>query len=73
MSRARRTAPAELTLVPEDVCPTCRRPFGTKARRVCDVCKKPILRHHKWTFEGSRVRHRFCEDPEAYQRKESAP
>lgn len=39
-------------------------------QRVCFLCEVPIGRHHKFVFireNGvTRIRHRHCDDPEAY-------
>jgi len=47
-------------------CPKCSHTFTTGGRRICYRCGKPIERRHKWVFEGSRVRHRLCDDPMHY-------
>lgn len=52
--------------MPPVTCPNCSHTFGTGGRRICYLCKKPILRRHKWVFVGSRVRHRLCDDPNFY-------
>lgn len=60
--------PADLTLVPEGYCPACRQRLpGSPAKRVCASCGKGILRGHKFVFDGSTVRHRVCEQPDAYR------
>ncbi len=53
-------------------CPTCRRPFKTDNanRRVCRLCKEPILKMHKYRFVKSEVEHRNCSDPESYKARE---
>lgn len=52
-------------------CPACGHTFGAedknKNRRVCFRCKRPILRHEKYIFVKSRIRHRSCTNPTAYQ------
>lgn len=47
------------------VCPTCGQTVE-RSGKVCALCHMPILRHHKFVFEGSTVRHRVCTEPEAY-------
>lgn len=54
-----------VTTMPK-ACPTCLRPWAPRPGRLCAVCERPILRMHKWRFEGSRVMHRVCERPDAY-------
>lgn len=44
------------------LCPTCGQNVEP-SRRVCAICHFPILRHHKFVFEGSSVRHRVCAEP----------
>lgn len=46
------------------LCPYCKQELPKGSRRVCARCEKPILKHHKYTFVGSSVMHRDCEDPE---------
>lgn len=36
-------------------------------RRVCSRCGQPIRRGHKYTFDGSAVKHRNCVNPESYR------
>lgn len=50
-------------------CPTCGRPWR-RAKRTCASCDKPILKHHKWHFDGSQVRHDNCANPELRPPKE---
>lgn len=52
--------------MPQVTCPNCRHTFTPGGRRVCYKCKRPIERRHKWVFEGSRVRHRHCDEPNHY-------
>jgi len=48
-------------------CPTCHQPWPVgKAVRICYACEQPIRRHDKWFFDGARVRHRNCANPELY-------
>lgn len=47
-------------------CPTCKQPISASPGRVCSECSFPILRHHKFYFVESRVRHRNCADPTSY-------
>lgn len=55
------------------LCPNCGQPWPEKKkRRVCGDCRKPILRHHKFYFDGSSVRHHCCDAPTFY-RKEAEP
>lgn len=48
-------------------CPTCHQPLVRRPGRVCAACEKPITRHHKFYFDGSSVKHKDCNDPEAWQ------
>lgn len=32
-------------------------------KRICNECKKPMRKHHKYFFDGGTVRHRDCEKP----------
>ncbi len=45
------------------LCPTCGQRLPGSQRRVCGLCQRPILRHEKYCYEGSMVRHRDCADP----------
>jgi ssDNA-binding Zn-finger/Zn-ribbon topoisomerase 1 len=57
-----------------DRCPTCNQSWpGKSSRRVCSECGGPILRHHKFIFDGSKVRHRVCGDPTSYSENEPKP
>lgn len=56
----------DLKLVPEGHCPACGQKLPETVRRACAVCGKPLLRHHKFYFEGSTVRHHDCAEPTAY-------
>lgn len=49
-------------------CPTCgqRTPLPVVAVRICFKCGRQIVRHDKWVFEGSRIRHRHCDNPGDY-------
>jgi hypothetical protein len=53
-------------------CPTCNRPWKGQPTnaRVCYLCEKPILKHHKYTFDKSQIRHRVCDQPASYVRSE---
>jgi hypothetical protein len=46
-------------------------PLKAARRRVCAACRLPILKGHKFTFDGSTVRHCNCSDPS--KRSEGAP
>lgn len=46
-----------------DVCLMCGQPLPVAARRVCSRCKKPILKGHRYRFNGSSVEHKNCEEP----------
>ena len=48
------------------ICPACGQRLPAKERRICGVCRKPILRHEKFYFDGCTVKHRCCEDPTEY-------
>jgi predicted amidophosphoribosyltransferase len=48
-------------------CPTCARPWPEKRGRICSVCERPIGRHDRWSFVGSVVQHRDCNDPQLAQ------
>ncbi len=54
----------QLKLVPPGICPNCRQPMPAKGR-TCGTCGKPILKRHKFYFDGATARHRSCEQPEA--------
>lgn len=58
-----------LVLVPVGCCPTCGQSLKPTPKRSCGTCGKPILRGHKFVFDGSTVRHRICESPDAYRRE----
>lgn len=49
-------------------CGTCgqRVPLPVVAVRICYVCKRQIIRHDKWVFDKSRIRHRHCDNPDDY-------
>ncbi len=48
-------------------CPTCGQPIGTWVpARICAVCHQPIRKGHKWRIEQSTIRHRNCDQPDAY-------
>jgi len=50
-------------------CPTCGHRMDHVPKKVCAECGKPIQRNHKYVFcSDGRIRHRSCEDPEAYLR-----
>lgn len=49
-----------------DSCPTCGRPWPPAEKRVCGECHLPILKHHKFSFHGSVVKHRDCSQPDSY-------
>jgi predicted nucleic acid-binding Zn ribbon protein len=57
---AKRTEPGGLCLM-------CGQPLPTRKRRKCAVCGKPILKGHKYWFDGSQVKHRNCEHPADYR------
>jgi hypothetical protein len=59
----------DLKLVPPGYCPTCRQRLEPRntPKRVCGTCNKPILKGHKFVFDGSTVRHRVCGEPDSYQ------
>lgn len=47
-------------------CPACNKPFTPEPAKVCSECKLPILRGHKFTFQGGLLRHRHCKWPDSY-------
>jgi predicted amidophosphoribosyltransferase len=51
------------------VCPHCKREFGTI--RICRKCKLPISNSHKWHMvqvgELFAIEHRNCKKPESYK------
>ncbi len=44
-------------------CPTCHRPFESRGR-LCNSCKRPIKRRHRWHTEGPYNVHDDCANPE---------
>lgn len=46
-----------------DTCPTCGQPWRKRKRRVCADCKIPILKGHRYYFDGPTARHRDCQNP----------
>lgn len=52
---------------PGQLCLTCGQVVPDKLGRTCGTCVKPILKHHKYWFDGSIVRHRNCEKPTEYE------
>ncbi|MDB5445676.1 MAG: hypothetical protein JWQ97_993 [Phenylobacterium sp.] len=60
-------------------CPTCRQPMPEPGRAVrrCYDCRKPIGRHHKWTWEPREgvitIVHRHCDNPTSYHPPGEAP
>lgn len=55
-----------------DRCPMCRRPYAPAKtpQRICGACKGPIAKGHKYYFDESVIKHRDCNDPESYPRKQ---
>lgn len=49
--------------VPGERCIMCGQVVPPKGR-ICGRCSLPILKHHKYHFEGSVVCHDDCEHPE---------
>jgi hypothetical protein len=66
MTLSRKASAAEFKLVPPGHCPTCGQPTKKARRRVCGSCGRPILRGHRYYFDGQIVRHRVCESPKAF-------
>ena len=53
---------------PQQICPTCKRPFKWKPTKICFACKNPIAKGHKWRFHGDgTVRHADCDAPDSYE------
>jgi endogenous inhibitor of DNA gyrase (YacG/DUF329 family) len=52
----------------EQACPTCGKPWGEIAVRVCRKCGKPIARGHRWKMIPVgpmifSIQHRNCDMP----------
>jgi len=47
-------------------CLACGQEIRRRSSRVCGLCGRPILRHHKFTFNGSQIEHRVCAEPGNY-------
>lgn len=56
-----------------DCCPTCGKPFKTESPvRFCRLCKKPILKGHKFRWVNldgnvTTIEHRNCDEPNSYK------
>lgn len=58
----------QLTSEQQPRCLMCGQPIGPrKPSRVCGICKRPILKGHKFYFDSSMVRHRNCDRPDSYE------
>lgn len=55
------------------LCPTCGQRIPAKESRICGVCLRPILLHHKYYFDGSTVKHKCCENPTGYAPSKEKP
>ena len=57
-----------------DFCPRCKQKLSTEPRRICNECKEPIGKNHKWFFKTEKdttfIVHRNCSEPEKYLKKE---
>jgi len=47
-------------------CPMCGGVIRKRSSRVCAICKRPILRGHKYQFNGSQIEHLVCAEPTFY-------
>lgn len=54
------------------LCLMCGQPLPSRKRRKCNACGKPILKGHKYWFNGAIVQHRNCEQPTEYKPAEAA-
>ena len=66
-----KAAQADLDAGRADNCPTCGRPWGRIALRVCRLCGQPISNNHKWRMVPAgpglfAIEHRNCDQPRTY-------
>ena len=47
-------------------CTLCGQEIRQKGSRVCGRCNLPVLRNHKYQFNGSVIGHRVCAEPTNY-------
>lgn len=45
-------------------CPACGQALPERRGRICAKCERPIARYDRWSFVGSRVEHKDCDDPQ---------
>jgi len=48
------------------LCRACGQEIRRRSARICGLCGLPILRHHKYTYNGSQIEHRVCAAPKEY-------
>lgn len=47
-------------------CKCCGQPITKEPVKRCRLCKKPILRGHKYRFTARGLQHRHCDAPDSY-------